>query len=686
MRIVLLLTFLCSCLACAVSSPQAPAQDAVEVAPVMLTAPPAAIALTPAPPLPEYRALRSWYAGNIEWSIWSFQQLLAFQPDNRRIQRQLVHLYQEAGSQELAVDTLKNLSLTPNGRAAYGKELFVAACLAADYATARSLLPVIPNDAETLFYEALVCRDTGDTKRAVTLLRQSLARENFRPIAWFFLGELVADASPAEAETHFKTALKQDANLRHVYYPLGRALLAQGRRREAADNLTLAHRYFPDDAAVTRVWEQTRPPPPEAAVAPPAAPRRVITANPPQTKNALGSAAAGLPMVRVGLAEALSAITVKAGGAYSLLNAEGTRLYRGKAREQLWITAQNGTVRVEDGAGTQLVRFTAPVFLIYDDTDGSSVEHTTIVSGFSGEDRTYRGSITFHPTEDGLTLVNTLNIEEYLYGVIPSEMPASWPFEALKAQAIAARSYTLAYLGQYEARGFDLYGSVMSAAYRGFGGEARESTAAVDATRGRYLSAGDGKPVKAYYSANHGGYSEDSLSVWGTHTFMAAVADKLLTPRSAFLPVDELAVWLASRPPSYSSLEKLHSAQAYRWEKWVSARELGARHHIGDALRVISRGRGISGRVNEVELLGNQGRVTVREDRIRSGLGGLRSNLFTIRVKTGLDGKPEYFIFQGAGWGHGVGLDQTGAAGMASVGYTASQILKHYYPLVTIVG
>jgi SpoIID/LytB domain protein len=226
----------------------------------------------------------------------------------------------------------------------------------------------------------------------------------------------------------------------------------------------------------------------------------------------------------------------------------------------------------------------------------------------------------------------------------------------------------------------------MSAAYRGFGGEARETTAAVDATRGLYLEAVAGTPLRAYYSANHGGYSEDSRSVWGTNTFMAAVADKLLIPRSTFLPVDELASWLSSRPPTYSSIAKLHSTQAYRWEKWVSAQELSAKYDIGDVLRVVSRGRGISGRINEVELLGNKGRISVREDLIRSGLGGLRSNLFTIRAKTGLDGLPEYFIFLGAGWGHGVGLDQTGAAGMANAGYTATQILKHYYPLAHIAG
>jgi SpoIID/LytB domain protein len=385
----------------------------------------------------------------------------------------------------------------------------------------------------------------------------------------------------------------------------------------------------------------------------------------------------------VGLAEELSLISVKAGAPYSLSTDEGKVLLNGKALDQLWVEMRGNKLIIEDQAGRVFASSAVPVVLSYQDAGV-----TTIVSGFGGAARTYRGSIEFRPRPEGITLVNSLNIEEYLYGVIPAEMPASWPREALKAQAIAARAYTLAYLGQYRERGFDLYGSVMSAAYQGVSGESAMTTAAVDATRGMILVAG-GEPLKAYYSANHGGYSEDSLSVWGTNTSMAAVPDKLLPRRNSGLPLEDLVIWLRERPRSYSSIEGLHSAQAYRWEKWVAAEEIVARNageaRLGTLLQVLSRGRGISGRINKVELRGTLGNHRVMEDRIRSRLGGLRSNLFTIRSKLGKDGTPEYFIFQGAGWGHGVGMDQTGAAGMAQAGFTAAQILKHYYPLAELV-
>ncbi|MCL1818875.1 MAG: hypothetical protein FWG35_08075, partial [Spirochaetaceae bacterium] len=179
--------------------------------------------------------------------------------------------------------------------------------------------------------------------------------------------------------------------------------------------------------------------------------------------------------------------------------------------------------------------------------------------------------------------------------------------------------------------------------------------------------------------------SEDSSAVWGGEdAFMAAVPDKLLPRREEFIGLDELDRFIRERPQTYSSVEKLHSPASYRWEKWVAAEDIKNRiaqeAAPGEILRIVSRGRGISGRVREVEITGTEGAVRISGDRIRSRLGGLRSNLFSIRTKTGADGKPEYFIFQGAGWGHGVGMDQSGAAGMAQAGYTAGEILEHYYP------
>ena len=89
--------------------------------------------------------------------------------------------------------------------------------------------------------------------------------------------------------------------------------------------------------------------------------------------------------------------------------------------------------------------------------------------------------------------------------------------------------------------------------------------------------------------------------------------------------------------------------------------------------------RGVSGRIPEVRVRGTAGETTVKWDAIRWKLGGLRSNLFVVEARLGRDGLPEYFVFTGGGWGHGVGMCQTGAAGMASVGFSTEAILHHYY-------
>ena len=101
---------------------------------------------------------------------------------------------------------------------------------------------------------------------------------------------------------------------------------------------------------------------------------------------------------------------------------------------------------------------------------------------------------------------------------------------------------------------------------------------------------------------------------------------------------------------------------------------------IGEVLKIIPGSRGIGGYVNRVTLVGTKGSHVVRGDSIRSTLGGLKSNAFKVEAVVGADGLPESFIFYGAGFGHGVGLSQFGAAGMAEAGMTVDEILGHYFP------
>jgi SpoIID/LytB domain protein len=218
-------------------------------------------------------------------------------------------------------------------------------------------------------------------------------------------------------------------------------------------------------------------------------------------------------------------------------------------------------------------------------------------------------------------------------------------------------------------------------AYHGAGAETRATTRAVDDTRGIILKGG-AEPLKAYFSANHGGYSEDTATMWGYDAYMAAVPDILLPKRSTYLPLDELDAWIHEAPSSFSSVSRFYYSSSYRWEKWVAAGEIRRRlpEDPGKIRRIVSRGRGISGRVYELEAEGEDKSVFVQGDAIWAAMGALRSSLFTIGYKFDKTGNVEYVIFKGAGHGHGIGLDQHGAAGMANAGYSAEEILRHYYP------
>jgi peptidoglycan hydrolase-like amidase len=342
---------------------------------------------------------------------------------------------------------------------------------------------------------------------------------------------------------------------------------------------------------------------------------------------------------------------------------------------------------LEDGGGKVLLRSSSRFFLKYAEASGTSII-AGIVAGAPGINRSYRGELEFIFTPEGITVVNILNIEDYLYSVVPSEMPASWPEEALKAQAIAARSYAAAQIGQFADKGFDLYGTPRSMAYQGIGAENKTTSKAVDATRGMILRGGE-EPLRAYFSANHGGYSEDSLVMWGYDAWMAGVPDVMLDERSRGIPPGELDHWLRSAPPSYSSVRGYHFASSYRWEKWVAADEIRYRLSLrgedpGTIERIVSRGRGVSGRIYALEAEGKEKSVTVAGDAIWYAMGALRSSLFTIAYKYDKTGNVEYVIFRGAGHGHGIGLDQHGAAGMAGSGYSVEEILRHYYPRAEI--
>ena len=309
----------------------------------------------------------------------------------------------------------------------------------------------------------------------------------------------------------------------------------------------------------------------------------------------------------------------------------------------------------------------------------SSAGSVKITDGYA-----YRGAIRVmkSPQRWGLTLVNVVPVEEYLYGVVGKEMSPSWHREALKAQAVAARTYAISHKNYFASRGFDMTDDTSSQIYAGINGESPSVIAAVDATRGEILTYG-GKPIDAFFCSTAGGWTENSENVWGSRIpYLRGVSDD------------------SSRMPSYrwsvtTTPEKL-AANLTAAGKGVGKVRSITLSPLGKRPMAVSD-RGVSGRVLSMTVNGSAGSVRVTGNAFQS-IYGLKSTLFdfsqggavpdpdsgrkgrsaTMTVKAGVP-----ITIYGYGWGHGLGMSQYGAYQMAQEHGSADTyyrtILTHYY-------
>ena len=295
----------------------------------------------------------------------------------------------------------------------------------------------------------------------------------------------------------------------------------------------------------------------------------------------------------------------------------------------------------------------------------------------------YRGAIEITVTKNSKSLLalNIIHLEDYLKGVVPVEMgKLNHPeMEALKVQAIAARTYALSRLGQYPDRGYDLEASVVDQTYSGVAVEDPLVNKAIKLTKGKVLTY-QGKLIVSYYHANCGGKTEYIERVW----------DK---PNQPYLiPIDD---------DGFCSWSKNYQWEE-SWTKEVLEQNIKAflnsfqippdiglpsTYAFSDLLDLKIKERSPSGRVELLEVVTDQGTFVIRADKIRWALkrGGdtnpiLPSIWFDLEFERGNDNSIQQVVARGRGNGHGVGMCQTGAIGMAKAGYSYRDILVHYYP------
>lgn len=240
--------------------------------------------------------------------------------------------------------------------------------------------------------------------------------------------------------------------------------------------------------------------------------------------------------------------------------------------------------------------------------------------------------------------IATLDLETYLRGVLPAEMPASWPLEALKAQAVAARTFALFRQGQSRSKDFDVEADVMDQMFLTDAETTKQAEQAIDETRGLVLQTPQGKFVAAYFHSDCGGHTEDARNVWGA-------GESTGTTGCPFSPKSNWKLRL--------TLKQL----AAKLRLPLKAVELGARNESGRVSRVV------------LALADGSGRTIAANDfRHALGYGELKSTAFSISREG------ETYTFAGRGFGHGVGLCQWGARQMAKQGHSFKEILAHYYP------
>ncbi len=280
----------------------------------------------------------------------------------------------------------------------------------------------------------------------------------------------------------------------------------------------------------------------------------------------------------------------------------------------------------------------------------------------SWQGKNYRGHLGISRVNDKYALINTLELEDYLYGVIASEVDTkTWPVEALKAQAVVSRSYAATLINAKRKESYDLGTQVSHQVYLGATFEDARAREAVDDTKDEVLMDNDGEVVPAYFHSCCGGHTEDPQAIWNENgpRSVQGVSD------FGFCKLSPHYNWVTtlSRGDLESSLRKL----GYTLDSPVKAILLGS----------LSR----SQRVLTLKIVTSRDRFEVSTAKLREMLGSnwIRSTKIT-HIKT----QDKNFLIYGKGWGHGVGLCQWGAKGMADRGWNYKRILKVYFPKAKI--
>jgi stage II sporulation protein D len=401
----------------------------------------------------------------------------------------------------------------------------------------------------------------------------------------------------------------------------------------------------------------------------------------------------------------------------------------------------NGSLHIQDGEPLLVVEGREvmaewPVILEPLDYDTASFDLMDVTIGINfhwerKQDQRFKGSLEIISEPRHLTAINVISLEDYLTSVISSEMSATSSAELLKAHAVISRSWLLAqiekgrlvktngkYVSSLDGPGerirwydredhlhFDVCADDHCQRYQGITNVTRQAVEeAIEITRGQVLTY-QGKICDARYSKCCGGISERFENVWEPvkHPYLSMVIDNAEPPEGFDTDLNKepsSQKWILGNPPAFcnthdkeilSQVLKDYDQETfdfYRWEVTLTQERIQellrtrVNVTVGQVLDLVPVERGVSGRLVKLLIKGTTGNMTIgKELEIRKAFSSshLYSSAFVPEKGEMKNGIPQSFTLKGAGWGHGVGLCQIGAAVMGAQGYDYKAILDHYF-------
>lgn len=343
------------------------------------------------------------------------------------------------------------------------------------------------------------------------------------------------------------------------------------------------------------------------------------------------SPAAMAAIVRIAIARDAQTLTIGSSTAAKLGDRQGQILQDLAREETTEIAMSEGQLSVgEDIDATQLV------------LQPSQPDGFVYVNG-----RAYRGSLSLFPDDEGILAVNHVELEPYVSSVVGGEVGAGFEFEAMKAQAVASRTYVLHHQQRRLGDRFDIGSTAAAQVYRGVADESADTRAAARDTE-REVLVYEGRLIDAVFHASSGGATENAEDIWGfALPYLRSVRDnwqEALQPWQETIPLAALTDFVQN----------------------VDVEDLGAIEHLEVSSKTAT------GRATAIAFRGENGKKVIPADEFAHHFN-LKSTFFS------LDIQKENVAIAGTGWGHGVGMSQWGAFGLAKQGWSYQQILAYYF-------